>query len=267
MATRPARAPITIPQCGAHTRASALVRKAQLSTGTENAHIAAHDEPTTSAAETDDPDASEESLTKRALMDVARVAFASKGYLATSLRGDILGPTGISTGSFYHHFEDKTDLFIQMFQDAHHRWRLDLFSIFQPDSGLAPTLADVGLAWYELLTRHSAVMALGVRESMNPDERIREALLEQRTIAEAGLFLIALDQGVSTDEAARGAKLIVMLARGTVLRYVETPPEDRDEELAALLSEDLWRFAHGGLLNLQPRTPDATIGAAASDAP
>src|SRR5262245_19436080 len=56
-------------------------------------------------------------LTRRKLLDVGRRAFARKGHAGTNLRDDILVPAGISVGSFYHQFRDKTDLFLAILRD------------------------------------------------------------------------------------------------------------------------------------------------------
>ena len=43
---------------------------------------------------------------RRAILDVARAAFAEKGYAATSLE-DMVAPAGLTKGALYHHFDSK----------------------------------------------------------------------------------------------------------------------------------------------------------------
>src|SRR5258705_7741550 len=52
--------------------------------------------------------------TRRRLLAVGRRAFARKGHAGVNLRDDILVPAGVSVGSFYHQFRDKTDLFLEI---------------------------------------------------------------------------------------------------------------------------------------------------------
>src|SRR5215510_4284224 len=55
--------------------------------------------------------------TRRKLLQTGRRAFARKGHAGTNLRDDILVPAGVSVGSFYHQFRDKTDLFLAILRD------------------------------------------------------------------------------------------------------------------------------------------------------
>ena len=47
---------------------------------------------------------------RTAILDAALELFSHRGYGATSMR-DIAGTAGVSTGSVYHHFHDKEELF------------------------------------------------------------------------------------------------------------------------------------------------------------
>ena len=48
--------------------------------------------------------------TRRKLLDAGFEAFAAKGHDGVNLVEDVLEPAGISIGSFYHQFADKTEL-------------------------------------------------------------------------------------------------------------------------------------------------------------
>ncbi|MEL7208592.1 MAG: TetR/AcrR family transcriptional regulator, partial [Actinomycetota bacterium] len=61
------------------------------------------------------------SATRQRIFDAAKTAFAAKGFDGTGLVADILEPAGVSSGSFYHQFDDKLDLLVQLLSDAAER--------------------------------------------------------------------------------------------------------------------------------------------------
>src|SRR5713226_5603547 len=77
--------------------------------------------------------------TRTRLLEVGRPAFARKGYAGTNLKEDILLPAGVSVGSFYHQFRDKTDLFLEILR-AHSR----TFRVMIREAHLASTEATPG---------------------------------------------------------------------------------------------------------------------------
>ncbi len=52
-------------------------------------------------------------LLKKQIIDVSRKLFISQGYAATTMR-QILGETGLTTGSLYHFFKNKEDILKQI---------------------------------------------------------------------------------------------------------------------------------------------------------
>src|SRR3712207_6185194 len=59
--------------------------------------------------------ATDESTLER-LIRVARARFAEDGFAATSL-DTVVADAGVTKGSLYHHFESKSDLFSDVFED------------------------------------------------------------------------------------------------------------------------------------------------------
>lgn len=56
--------------------------------------------------------------TRRQIIDTARYLFAQGGFFDTSV-ADIVARSGVGTrGAFYHHFEDKTQLFRVVFEEV-----------------------------------------------------------------------------------------------------------------------------------------------------
>jgi AcrR family transcriptional regulator len=58
--------------------------------------------------------------TRQVLLDAARTLFGTEGYAATSLQ-DIVVRAGVTKGALYHHFADKRELFLAVFEDVKHR--------------------------------------------------------------------------------------------------------------------------------------------------
>ena len=61
--------------------------------------------------------------TRRKLLDAGFEAFAAKGHDGVNLVDDVLEPAGISIGSFYHQFADKTELLREILAEAAARRR------------------------------------------------------------------------------------------------------------------------------------------------
>ena len=56
-------------------------------------------------------------MTRRRLLRAGRRAFARRGLAGANLREDILAPARVSVGSFYHQFEDKTELLLEILRE------------------------------------------------------------------------------------------------------------------------------------------------------
>ncbi|MCQ4118925.1 TetR/AcrR family transcriptional regulator [Rhodococcus tibetensis] len=56
-------------------------------------------------------------LTRKAVLDAAKTLFVGKGFANTSV-GDIATLANVSKGAVYHHFDDKQEIFAQLFRES-----------------------------------------------------------------------------------------------------------------------------------------------------
>src|SRR5690242_6343153 len=113
--------------------------------------------------------------TRRRLLACGRRAFARKGHAATNLREDILTPAGVSVGSFYHQFRDKTDLFLAILE--HHA---DTFRSMMRDAHTpGPSVAPVDVARHSFTTvfriadENDDLFRIMARERESHEPRVR----------------------------------------------------------------------------------------------
>jgi AcrR family transcriptional regulator len=184
-------------------------------------------------------------------MSAGRRAFATKGLDGTNLREDILEPAGISVGSFYHQFEDKTELLFAILHDDAERFRAGLREIHTPAPGrtLLEICRESYAMMFDMAERHEEGLRIQLRERDANEPRVREFLREERARWIESLAQdferIAAAGGIEVD-AVLAAELIVALSMGAMASYLELPRSRRRRERARLL-EGLCRFTLGGL--------------------
>lgn len=66
------------------------------------------------------PPATDSAETRRRILDVARLAFAARGYPAATNR-NLAVEAGLTSGAIYHYFGSKLDLYIAVHDDAQER--------------------------------------------------------------------------------------------------------------------------------------------------
>jgi len=77
--------------------------------------------------------------TRALLIDAAETEFAERGYAATSIHHICRG-AGVSVGSFYHHFDDRTVLVAELLERAGERFADELAAV---DIGRPKTIESV----------------------------------------------------------------------------------------------------------------------------
>lgn len=193
--------------------------------------------------------------TRRRLIAQARVAFAAKGHDAVSVQRDVLEPSGVSNGSFYHQFSDKTDLLVAVLQEAADAARFVLHEsitttpVADPDQRARRAFET----WFAMVDGAEDLFRIQLRERDNPDPRVRTLLqtIRQRWIATIATTLRERtgNGNVDPDLAAR---LIASLTYGVLIDYLDTPVAER-AELRATLIDALPRFVAGGITGLDAR--------------
>ncbi|HEY8544404.1 MAG TPA: TetR/AcrR family transcriptional regulator [Acidimicrobiales bacterium] len=192
--------------------------------------------------------------TRRKLLDAGRAAFAELGHDGVNLQRDILDRAGVSTGSFYHQFADKTELLVAILEEA----------VERAQSGLTATLEATGdpvegtRAGYELLfamvDAAEDLVRIQFRERDNHDERVRR-LLER--IRQSWLDSLTASYQRLTDrnpgfDPGQGAQMVRALTIGVLFAYLDTPPKRR-AALRKELIDALVPFTLGGLEALGAR--------------
>ncbi|HUI24830.1 MAG TPA: TetR/AcrR family transcriptional regulator [Candidatus Kryptonia bacterium] len=200
--------------------------------------------------------------TRARLLTVGRTAFARKGLAGVSLTEDILRPAGVSVGSFYHQFRDKTDLFLALLQQHTEAFRAMIREAHDPRSGRGPLeMARHSYATvFRVAEENPELFRIFVRERESENKRVRAYLQETHrgwiTSLAEDYRRIGLANGQGTTDTATAeltAELISALTTGTILRYLELPAAERGKQRPRLIA-GLVHFTLGGVPALTTAT-------------
>lgn len=199
--------------------------------------------------------------TRQRLIDHARVAFAAKGHDNVSLQRDVLKPAGISNGSFYHQFQDKTDLLVAVLEDSRDRGRAFVESALpdSPDTPRADRIKQRMELWLTLLEQGEDLFRIQLRERDNSDERVRNLVAD----FQAGSFA-PLAQRLATNLAAASdtfdPERATLFIRGFIqtasLAYLDLAPDQRIAQRSDV-ARDMAAFIIGGVTNMAGITHNA----------
>jgi len=192
--------------------------------------------------------------TRRRLMLAGRQAFAVKGLAGTNLKNHILVPAGVSVGSFYHQFRDKTDLLLAIMEAYDQDFRARLKETRRPRPGR--TALGMARELYSMILdnvdENPDLVSIQLRERGSDDERVRRSL---RAARERWIASVAEDYRKISEASGLQvephllASLTVGLALGAMAQYLEAPRSGRAEFRERLL-DGLIRFTLGGIPGL-----------------
>jgi AcrR family transcriptional regulator len=146
------------------------------------------------------PPATDSAETRRRILDVARLAFAERGYPAATNR-NLAVEAGLTSGAIYHYFGSKLDLYIAVHDDAQER----VFSRFTKAIGRSETfLGQIEAVLDEAheMNKEDPTLAqfLGsLRVDTRRDPDLKKALKNSGRVREQ-FFARIVDVGLETGE-------------------------------------------------------------------
>ena len=188
--------------------------------------------------------------TRRRLLDAGFAAFAAKGHDGVNLVEDVLEPAGISIGSFYHQFADKTELLREILAEAAERRRAFIVQVAEDAAAtdLDSFVRHIVDRLHDSLERDTAAWRLQRVTRVTGVAGVRDmgAAREDWNGDIARLLAAWFDR--PDDDLQRAAGTVMTTARGLVYDFLDTPPRrrrDRDEVV-----ETFTAFITGGLTAL-----------------
>lgn len=192
--------------------------------------------------------------TRARLLHHGRLAFAAKGHDRVSLQRDVLEPAKVSTGSFYHQFNDKTDLLVAVLEDAASRGKYMVEHSVEESEDTPPAdrIRRRISIWLELIDAGENLFRIQMQERNSSDKRVRRLVadLRQRTTAPLTERLSSNAQ-LSSDsfDADRAAQLVTGLFTAVAMDYLELSKRRRVTERDQLATA-MAQFIVGGVTNM-----------------
>jgi AcrR family transcriptional regulator len=189
--------------------------------------------------------------TRQKVLDAARVAFAAKGYAATSLAADVLEPCGVSVGSFYHQFTGKADLFAAVVTESARAAQRAISEVQREALDLYGVTRSSWARLLDLVDQYEDLFRISLRERGNPDPDVAGPLAEVHAAwADAlGSNYREFPGRAPEFPTAAAGTLVTALGAGVIQHYLELAPARRPRERDELLDQ-LTSFTLGGFMGL-----------------
>lgn len=188
--------------------------------------------------------------TRRRLIDQGRTAFAAKGHADVSIQRDVLAPTGISSGSFYHQFDDKTALLIAILEEASEMGRYLLPAAAVDETTVETTRLPLEYL-FDILDGADDLFRIAIREAQSTDERVRGLLREMQN-----KWIELLTQRLrprlphdSASDLETVAVVVYSMCLGMGVHYLDLPEADRPAARKRYL-DAMSVFVHAGVTAL-----------------
>jgi AcrR family transcriptional regulator len=186
--------------------------------------------------------------TRKRLLAAGRRAFAAKGLGGANLRDDILKPAKTSAGSFYHQFDDKTGLLLEILETDGARVREQIQN--PPRNADRGDLARAAFSvYFDMADANPEFVKIYVREYYSDDRRVRRKIREYNASTiknvSASLDLLNAARGLSIDTEL-GGLLMSNLAIAVVNHYLGLSAAERRRMREPLLT-GLAQLLTGGI--------------------
>ena len=198
-------------------------------------------------------------VTRARLLAAGRAAFAAKGLAGTNLTEDILRPSGVSAGSFYHQFVDKTDLLLAVMDEAAERRRAVVLSpeAFRSDRTIDEVLRDAADRFLQSLDEEAHDWTIQLRERANPDPRIATRVAQGRETWKSVLTHLLgpfAEAGADLDGVL---DLFIAFFVGLTATYLDLSVAERSAQRRVLPERIAGFLLDGVRSQLDPRSPRA----------
>jgi len=157
-------------------------------------------------------------VTRRAILEAARAAFARKGYSGTSVK-DIAAGLHVTRANLYYYFRDKQQLFIELGTETY-RESLIVIEAFDKLDG-SPAITDV-LQWvrgyFDYLERNGAFVARSIGDLPDDTEfAATVSRLHKRAARTLGEYIVARSSADLSSPVSLGMTVMAMLERSWLL--------------------------------------------------
>ncbi|MBI9076328.1 MAG: TetR/AcrR family transcriptional regulator [Desulfatibacillum sp.] len=177
--------------------------------------------------------------TRISLLEAATELFAAHGYEGTSVK-QITEKAGASVGSFYHHFNDKADLFTRVLDNGSMTLRRFFRKVrnLPPDVSLEARTYRAYAALLEFATEHRSLWVLLLLETEKLPLPIREIVKQDQELylrEHAQDLEAAVKLGrLKPLDARLGAEAVFGMSVHMLSQYLNDPDADRETYVDAM---------------------------------